>query len=131
MFPFTCGKFARELVVAGNSGNKEFDNFGGACFGPERPPGFTAGADEETTVACVRRAGGVAELADHGVAHWPGRRAVDDDDDPPPPPREGNRSWTGLLGAAVVVRGGGKLSSLLGGLLSDELVASATRFHTC
>jgi hypothetical protein len=67
-FPFTCGKFALELVDVGNSGNREFDNLGGSCFGPERPPAFTAGPDRETTVACVRRAGGVAALADHGVA---------------------------------------------------------------
>jgi len=79
----------------------------------------------------VRREGGVAELADHGVVRCPGRAAVDDDEPLPPPPREGNRSGTGLLGAAVVVVGGGKCSARLDGLLSDELAASATRFHTC
>jgi len=131
-FPFTCGKFALELADVGNSGNREFDSFGGACFGPERPPAFAfiAGPDEETAAACVRRAGGVAALADHGVARCPGRGAVDDDDDPPPP-REGNRSWTGLLGAAVDVGGGRKSSSIPGELPPDELAASATRFHTC
>ena len=69
-FPFTCGTLALELDDVGNSGNNEFDNFGGACLGPERPPlaAFIAGPVEETTVAWVRSEGGVAELADHGVA---------------------------------------------------------------
>ena len=79
----------------------------------------------------MRREGGVAELADHGVARCPGRAVVDDDEPLPPPPREGNRSGTGLLGAAVVVVGGGKCSARLDGLLPDALAASATRFHTC
>lgn len=124
-FPLTCG-FVRTFDDDGRSGNRAFDNFGGACL-----LFVFRAAEDDVGVACVRNAGGVALLPDQGVLRWPALRyfcagcataccccccgAGEER------PSAGKRSCTRL----------GPGWDIVAGPADAALAAIATLFHTC